>query len=270
MEFAPRMCLCCPRPDRRVFLASLAALPIAACSDNAQTGRRQLAFIPDAQLAQMADQAWAEMVAKTPLARDPDLARRLNRVADPIARATGRTDIDWEFVVFDAPELNAFVLPNGKVAVFRGMMDFARDDHELGAVVGHEAAHVLARHPAERASQQLAAQAGVTLAQLVFGGEEGENAELVAGVLGLGATYGLLLPYSRVHELEADRLGVKLMRTAGLQPAGAVRFWERMIAQRARQDAPPEVLSTHPADETRLAGLRAAIAAPPGKPTGTS
>ncbi len=260
---ASGMCLCCPRSDRRAFIASLGAFALSACSDNPLTGRRQLAFVPDEQLAQMADQAWGELVAKTPISRDPRLSERLNRVAAPIAQATRRTDIPWQLVVFDAPELNAFVLPNGKVAVFRGMMEFARDDNELGAVLGHEAAHVLARHPAERASPQLAAQAGVTLAQLVLGGENGENADLVAGVLGLGATYGVLLPYSRAHELEADRLGVGLMRTAGMEPAGAVRFWERMIAHRSGQGTPPEALSTHPADRKRLAELRTAVAARP-------
>ncbi|HYG26067.1 MAG TPA: M48 family metallopeptidase [Caulobacteraceae bacterium] len=255
------MCLLCPGLPRRALLIGLTLAPLAACSDNPLTGRRQLAFVPDAQLAQLADQAWAELRASTPVSRDEALHARLAAVAEPLVRATGRNDLAWEFVVFDSPDLNAFVLPNGKVGVFRGMMEFARDEHELGAVVGHEAAHILARHPAERVSQQLASQVGLTLAQLVFGGENGENAELVAGVFGLGATYGVLLPYSRAHELEADRLGVALMEKAGLNPLGAVRFWERMVARQARQGAPPEALSTHPADQRRLAELRTAVTA---------
>ncbi|MDP3173554.1 MAG: M48 family metallopeptidase [Phenylobacterium sp.] len=234
---------------------------MVGCSDNAQTGRRQLAFVPDDQLAKLADQAWAELTTSTAVSNDSALHDRLARIAGPITLAADRGDLRWEFVVFDSAELNAFVLPNGKVAVFRGMMEFARDDDELAAVVGHEVAHILARHPAERVSQQLATQAGVSLAQLVLGGENGENAELVAGVLGIGATYGVLLPYSRTHELEADRLGVDLMRKAGMEPLGAVRFWERMIARQDRQGAPPEALSTHPADERRLAELKAAVGA---------
>lgn len=234
---------------------------LAACSDNAQTGRRQLAFVPDAALAQMADQAWADMQAATPVSQDPTLNARLARVAAPIARAANRPDLSWQFVVFDSPQNNAFVLPNGKIGVFRGMMDFAQTDDELAAVIGHEAAHVLARHPAERASQQLAAQAGMTLAQIVFGGENGEHAQIVAGVFGLGATYGLLLPYSRAHELEADRLGVDLSRQAGFAPEAAVRFWERMMARQGRQEGPPEALSTHPSDARRIEALRGAIAA---------
>lgn len=253
------MCITCF--SRRALLTALVAAPLAACSDNPLTGRRQLAFVSDEQLAQLAGQAWTELRANTPVARDPALQARLARVATPIVRATGRDDLQWEFVVFDSQDLNAFVLPNGKVGVFRGLMEFAQDDDELGAVVGHEAAHLLARHPAERVSQQLAAEVGVTLAQLVFGGENGENAELIAGVFGLGATYGVLLPYSRAHELEADRLGVGLMEKAGFDPTAAVRFWDRMIAREDRQGAPPEVLSTHPADDRRLAQLRTAVQA---------
>lgn len=256
------MCLSCPALSRRLLLGGLLALPLAGCSDNAETGRRQMAFVPDDQLAQMADQAWADLVAKTPVHDDPAMTARLARVAKRITAASGRDDLKWEFVIFDSPELNAFVLPNGKVAVFRGMMEMVQTDDELGAVIGHEVAHILARHPAERVSQQVAAEVGSSLAQMVFGGESGENAQLVAGVFGLGATYGVLLPYSRTHELEADRIGVDLMRQAGFDPSGAVRFWERMIARRDGEGAPPEALSSHPADERRLAELKAAVGTP--------
>ena len=221
-----------------------------------------MAFVPDSQLVDLADQAWAEMLSKTPVSNSPAMAERLAGVAARITRVSGRDDLTWEFVVLDSPELNAFVLPNGKVAVFKGMMEFAAADDELGAVVGHEVAHVLARHPAERVSQQLAAEVGMTLAQIAFGGENGENAQLVAGIFGLGATYGVLLPYSRTHELEADRVGVDLMRKAGMEPRGARRFWERMIERRETQGAPPEALSSHPADQRRLTALRAVLGAP--------
>jgi len=243
--------------------ALTAALFLAACSENADTGRRQLAFVPDAQLAQMADQSWAQMRQTAPVSADPALSARLARVAAPIIRATGRDDLAWEFVVFEGDELNAFVLPNGKVGVFRGMMDFAGTDDQLAAVIGHEAAHIIARHPAERVSQQLAAQAGVGLAQIILGGENGENADLVAGVFGLGAEFGVLLPHSRKQELEADRIGVDLMRKAGHDPQAAVTFWRRMSERQTRQGQPIEALSTHPADDRRMSELQAAIAAPP-------
>lgn len=255
------MCGVCYGPSRRGALAGLLGLVAAGCSENAASGRKQFVFVDDSQLGQLADQTWAQLRAKVPLAADPAMNSRLARIAAPIAEATGRQDLNWRFAVLDSPELNAFVLPNGQVGVFRGMMEFARDDDELGAVMGHEAAHLLARHPAERVSHELAVSAGVSLAQIFLGGENGENADLIAGALGLGATYGVLLPYSRKHELEADRLGVELMRQAGMQPEAAVRFWERMIASQARAGQPLEALSTHPADERRLAALQEAIAA---------
>jgi predicted Zn-dependent protease len=245
--------------DLRGLALGLALVGLASCSDNSQTGRRQLALVPDAQLVQLADQAWAEMASQTPMSTDQALRQRLVRVAQPLVRSAKRDDLAWEFFVLESKDLNAFVLPNGKVAVTSAMMAFARDDDELGAVVGHEIGHIIARHPSERMSQQLAAQAGVTIAQLVLGGENGENAELIAGVFGLGATFGVLLPYSRKHELEADRIGVTLMKETGLEPRGAVRFWERMSARERRGDEPIEALSTHPADERRLAELKAAI-----------
>lgn len=256
------MCVACyGRLSRRGALGLLAAAPLAACSDNAETGRKQFVVVPDDQLAALADRSWAELRAQTPVLRDPEQQARLERVGRRIVAATGRTDLDWEFVVFDSPDLNAFVLPNGKVAFFRGILELTADDHEIAAVMGHEAAHILARHPSERVSQQLAVQAGVGLAQLLLTDSFGENAADVAAALGMGVVYGVVLPYSRKHELEADKLGVELMGRAGFRPAAALQFWRRMIASRPAGSEPPEVLSTHPADSTRLAALQQAIGA---------
>lgn len=253
------MCLGCV--GRRNVLLGLLAAGAAGCSENAASGRRQLAFVPDDQLAQLADQSWAQLVSQAPVVEDEALNVRLARVAAPLARTAGRDDLAWEFVVLESPDLNAFVLPNGKVGVLRGMMEFAGTDGELGAVLGHEVAHIVARHPAERVSQQLAVQAGISIAQVVLGGDSGENAELVGAALGLGAAFGVLLPYSRAHELEADRIGVDLMRRVGMDPQAAVRFWERMIARQASEGRELEALSTHPANDRRLAELKAAVAA---------
>lgn len=256
-------------PLRRVLLGGALAACVWGCSENESTGRNQFAFVSDADLAQMADGAWADLLRQMPAARDPALEARLVRIGLPLVNATGRDDLQWAFVVFDSPDLNAFVLPNGKVGVFRGMMEFAADDDELAAVIGHEAAHIVARHPAERVSQQMAAQAGVTLGQVLLGGRNGENAELVGGVLGLGATYGVLLPHSRDQELEADRVGVELMRKVGRDPLRAATFWRRMAERSDRQGGqPPEALSTHPADERRLEALEQIVGpTPPGEPS---
>lgn len=250
----------------RAGLAGLlaAGLLLVGCSQNAETGRAQFAVIPDEALTQMADQAWSDLRAQTPPAADPAAQARLEQIGWKIVEASGRTDLAWEFVVFDRPEINAFVLPNGKVAAFKGLMDFVRDDDELAGVLGHEVGHVLARHPSERVSQQMAVEVGVGALQAILAnGDYAEHASEIAGVLGMGATYGVILPYSRNHELEADRVGVDLAQRAGMDPAGAVRFFERMASEGAAQPQPPEVLSTHPADGPRLAALREAVAALP-------
>ncbi|HEY9235351.1 MAG TPA: M48 family metallopeptidase [Phenylobacterium sp.] len=253
------------RVSRRNLLAVLASgAALVACSENAATGRSQFAVVPDETLREMADQAWADLINQTPTSTDTAMQARLERVGRRIVRASGRTDLDWRFVVFDRPEINAFVLPNGKVAAFKGLMDFARDDDELAGVLGHEVGHILARHPAERVSQQLAVQVGVGVLQAILAnGDYGQHAGEIAGALGMGAVYGVILPYSRNHELEADRLGVDLAQRAGLDPAGAIRFFERMASEGRKQPEPPEVLSTHPADAHRLAVLKEAVAALP-------
>lgn len=254
------MCGRCAALSRRGLLAALAASGVAACSENAVTGRRQLVLVDDGQLAAMADQAWAGVVAQVPPVRDPAAHARLARLGAPLVEAAGRTDLDWSFTVLDSPELNAFVLPNGRVGFFRGLLDFAGSDDEAASVLGHEVGHVVARHAAERLSQELAVQAGVSLAQALISEDAGQYADEIGAALGLGAVVGVLLPYSRRHELEADRIGVDLMREAGLDPSAAVRFWARMASRSDGAQQPPEVISTHPADGRRLAELKEAVA----------
>jgi predicted Zn-dependent protease len=249
------------KPSRQVLLSALSGgLVLAACSENALTGRRQLMVVSDEQLAQMAAAAWADLKAKTPVWRDAAAQKRLSTIGQRIADATGQTSQDWEFVAFDSPKVNAFVLPGGRVGFFRGLMELAGSDDELAAVMGHEGGHVVARHAAERVSQQLALQAGVTLASIALQGEFGEHADDIAGALGTGALYGVILPYSRQHEFEADRLGVGLMASAAYAPQGALAFWSKMLTNSDGQAQLPALLSTHPANGERLAALQAEIA----------
>lgn len=247
------------RLSRRGVLAGLLA-GAAACSENPVTGRNQLIIVSDGELAGLADQAWSQLAAEAPRLREPAANARVARVGSAIAKASGRDDLAWDFAVFDSPDVNALVLPNGKVAVFRGLLETIRSDDELAAVLGHEAGHVVVRHAAERVSQELAVQAGVSLAQLLLSDSAGEHADEIGAAIGAGAVYGVILPYSRKHELEADAVGVELMREAGYAPEAALKFWERRIAE-AAQAQPPEFLSTHPADKTRLARLREVVAA---------
>jgi predicted Zn-dependent protease len=249
--------------SRRTLLGGLAAgFMVAACSENPATGRQQFMLVSDDQLAALGAQAWADLQAQTPLSRDAEAIARLERIGARVAEASGRTDLAWEFKVFDSAEVNAFVLPGGKVGFFKGLMDLAQSDDELAAVMGHEVGHVQARHAAERMSQELALQVGVQIAAVALSQEYGQNASAIAGALGMGAVYGVILPYSRQHEFEADELGVGFMAGADYAPQAAVTFWERMIqATGGGGGQIAALLSTHPASDERLERLRSVVAA---------
>ncbi|PZO49902.1 MAG: peptidase M48 [Alphaproteobacteria bacterium] len=241
--------------SRRNLLAfASAGLVVGACSENV-AGRRQFVLVSDAELAALGEEAWRDALQRLPRSDDAALQRRLALIGQSVADVSS-TRTDWEFVVFDSPEINAFVLPGGKVGFFRGLMEHASSDDEIAAVMGHEVGHVEARHAAERMSQQVALELGVSLAAAALSEEYGRHAESIAGALGAGALYGVILPYSRMQELEADRLGVSLMAGAGFDPAGALSFWRRMASDGV--DA-LEWMSTHPADGRRLTELEASV-----------
>lgn len=229
-------------------LAAATALALAACSANPVTGRSQLLLVDDAALAQSAAQAWADLKARTPISRDPQLNAQVRRVGLQVVQAN-QLPGEWEFVVFDTPEVNAFVLPGGKVGVYRGLLRVADTDAQLAAVLGHEIAHTTLRHAAERASQ-----AG--LAQL---GAQTLGSDLATQVFGLGVQYGVLNPYSRLQEAEADRVGVDYLARAGYDARAAVSLWGEMA--QASQTRPPEFLSTHPDPVRRMQELDAYIQA---------
>jgi predicted Zn-dependent protease len=260
-----------PADDKGARLVDLAKLPrrdvirglmagsilLAGCETNAVTGRSQFtAFAPgDAQLAAMALTSWNEQKAKTPISRDATANRRLQEVGRRISAVSGLTNVQWEFVVFDKPEKNAFVLPGGKVGFYKGLIDISPKDDHIATVMGHEVGHVQAKHSAERYSQQVGAQVAMTAAQVGLQGQQNSNAWLAA--LGLGAQVGILLPYSRLQESEADRVGVDNMHRAGYDVREAVKFWEIMAQEGGSR--PPAIMSTHPSPEGRMAELRAYI-----------
>lgn len=252
------------RLSRRTLLAALASgAALAACSENPATGRSQFMLVTDEQLAQLSAQAWRDLKAQTPVSGDSAAQKRLEAIGRRVVDASGLTSLNWEFVLFDQPEINAFVLPGGKVGFFRGLFDLAGGDDEIAAVMGHENGHVVARHAAERLSQQLAVQAGVSVVAAILAGSEdiGAYADEIAGALGMGLVYGVVMPYSRKHEFEADGLGVKLMSRAAYDPNGATRFWKKMIATSEGRPKPLAWLSTHPADDARLVALEQEVRA---------
>jgi predicted Zn-dependent protease len=217
-------------------------------------------FAPsDADLAPMAAQAWEQTKRETPISRDAAANRRLQTIGGKIAAVAAVPNAQWEFVVFDSNDKNAFCLPGGKVGFYKGLMDFCENDAQIAAVIGHEVGHVVRRHAALRAGQQQATSLGLALGGALAGGaleNEGQKDAAMA-ILGAGAAVAIVLPFSRNNELEADRLGVDYMHAAGYDVKQSIRLWERMGA--ASTSRPTEWMSTHPNPETRIAELRSYI-----------
>lgn len=212
----------------------------------------------DTDIAPLAAEAWAQTKAKTPISKDAAANARLLRIGQKIAAVAPVQNAQWEFVVFDTKELNAFVLPGGKVGFYKGLLDFVDNDDQVAAVLGHEVGHVVARHAAKRAGRENATQLGVQLGGAALGGVVGSTDNAMA-ILGAGAAVGVTLPFSRDNETEADRLGVDYMRSAGYDVKQAVKLWEKMGAASASRS--PEFMSTHPNPETRIKDLKAYITA---------
>jgi predicted Zn-dependent protease len=236
---------------RSVFAALLLLLLIpAGCETVPYTGRRQVQLVSADEEAQMGVQAYQQIVGKATMATDTQVNTMVQRVGSRIAAVT-ELPYQWEFrVIQDDKQANAFALPGGKVAVYTGMLTITRDEAGLAAVLGHEIAHVLARHGGERLSQQMGVQ---TVTQVLAGMASSNPAtvQLVSAALGAGAQVGVLLPWGRAQESEADHVGLILMAKAGYDPRAALGIWQRM-AEAAQGQRPSEFLSTHPSEATRI------------------
>jgi predicted Zn-dependent protease len=231
---------------RRV--AILAVLVAVGCTAAPYTHRSQLILVSPAEEAKLGAQAYRQVISKSRVDARPVVNRPVEDVGRRIARVVNRPDYKWQFAVIDdSKQVNAFALPGGKVAVYTGLFPVAQDTNGLAVVLGHEIAHVLARHGAERMSQGAVAHAGQGVLGALLGGGPGASAILAA--YGLGAQVGVLLPYSRTQESEADHIGLLLMSQAGYDPRAALAFWQRM--ERMGGGGPPQFLSTHPSHGTR-------------------
>jgi len=236
----------------KIVICFLATISLS-CATIPESDRRQFIIMPDSQMHALGLEAFQEIVAREPLSKNQRLIREVEEIGKRIAAASGQ-NYPWEFRVFDNDELiNAFCLPGGKVGVYTGMIKVAENTAGLAAVIGHEVAHATLRHGAERMSQTLASQVGLTLAGISLGDARYRGAILAA--LGIGVQVGIALPYSRLHEQEADEVGLKYMARAGYDPREAVALWERMQELSAGAAA-PEFLSTHPNPASRVDYLR--------------
>ncbi len=236
---------------------TLAVGLFSGCTTVQETGRSQLMLVSPAQEAQMGLAAFAQVKKDEKISNDPAVNARIQRIGKRIAASVGREipNAQWEFVVFDSPTVNAFALPGGKVGVYMGLIKLASSDDEIAIVMGHEIAHVTSRHGAERTSQNYAIAGVGLLAAIGMEVKDVDPAKrnMALAAYGIGSQVGVALPYSRLHETEADSVGLRFAAGAGYNPQAAVSFWKKMAAQGGAK--PPELLSTHPSDATRIANL---------------
>jgi predicted Zn-dependent protease len=244
-------------------------LIVLGCATVPLTERKTLRLVSDSELATLSFQQYSEVLKKSKLSNDPGKVHLVKRVGERIARASEafmkdsgmEADIKnykWEFnLIEDDQVANAWCMPGGKVAVYTGILPITHDESGLAVVLGHEIAHAIAKHGNERMSEALLVQLGGASLSLALSKEPALTNQVFMAAYGLGANVGILLPYSRVHESEADRIGLVLMAKAGYDPRVAVPFWQRMNEKGGAR--PPEFLSTHPAPETRIKQIQALI-----------
>jgi predicted Zn-dependent protease len=209
----------------------------------------------DAEMGALGRAAFVEVKRQTPSAADPASDRFVNCVVESLLRTMpGERPADWEVVVFDDPAVNAFALPGRKIGVYLGLLKLAQNQHQLSTVIAHEIAHIQARHANERVSTNFVTQSTLQIVQIAAGADTAAQRELF-GLLGLGAQVGVLLPFDRAQEAEADLMGLELMSRGGFDPRESVELWRRMSSQ--ARTKPPEFLSTHPSGERRIAEVEA-------------
>ena len=236
---------------RNRLTAMILGAALASSCATSPTGRSQLVLMPDSQMDQMGLQAFSNIKGKTPVETSRTTNSYVQCVGNAITREVGGS---WEIVVFRDDSANAFALPGRKIGVNTGLLKVAENQHQLATVIGHEVAHVLSKHSNERVSQKFAVEQGLGLINAIASPSSGTGQTLM-GLLGVGAEYGILMPYSRVQESEADIFGLDLMAKAGFDPRESIKLWANM--GRANRGQPPEFLSTHPSHSTRISDLNA-------------
>lgn len=251
------------------FSLLLSVLIFQACTVVPLTGRKQLNLMPESEMISMSLTSYNTFMKENPPSADKKNADIVKEVGSDIAASVTKYFADnnlsdrlagyqWEFnLVKDDATPNAWCMPGGKVVVYSGLLPYTQDKNGLAVVISHEIAHAVARHGNERMSQEMVAQMGGMALNVAIKEKPEETKAIFNGVYGLGAQYGVMLPYSRDHELEADRLGLIFMAMAGYDPQTAIAFWERMSSMGGQK--PPEFMSTHPADATRIRKINAAL-----------
>jgi predicted Zn-dependent protease len=242
-------------------------LCLSGCSQVDITGRQQFNFVPDSVMNSMSFQSYTEFMGENTLSTDTKQIEQVKRVGERIADAVDTycrnhgcqerlKGYKWEFNLIEDKAVNAWAMPGGKVVVYTGLLPVAQDETGLAVVMGHEIAHAFAKHGAERMSQGLLVNFGGMALSMALEEKPEQTKDLFLKSYGVGTQVAVMLPFSRVHESEADHLGLIFMAMAGYDPQAAVEFWGRMAASKDDKDKPLEILSTHPADDTRISNLK--------------
>ncbi|MAT14429.1 MAG: peptidase M48 family protein, partial [Planctomyces sp.] len=218
-----------------LWLPVLLCMVFLGCRSTPVSGRKQVLLVPEQQEILMGEQAFTEILSKEVRTANADYEMMVQRVGQRIAAVVNRPDYQWEFAVVQSEQMNAFALPGGKVAVYEGILPVCQDEAGLAVVMSHEVAHVIARHGSERMSHELIAQGAGKAVDMMTDEMTAEEQAVWKKAYGLGSQYGVILPYSRKHESEADVIGMQLMAEAGYDPSAAVEFWERFAAAKGDQ-----------------------------------
>jgi len=258
-----------PAQKLRLIILCGSLLLISSCSQVEITGRKQFNLVPDSIMNSMSFQSYGEFLSQNKLSTNTQQTQMVKRVGTRIQKAIEQycekncmqdrlKGYEWEFNLIEDPNINAWAMPGGKTVVNTGLLPVARTEEGLAVVMGHEIAHAFARHGSERMTQGLIVEMGGMALSKALSNSPEQTQNLFMRSYGIGTQVGILLPYSRKHESEADHLGLIFMAMAGYNPNEAVGFWERMIAAK-KGKAPPELLSTHPADSTRIKNIKKLI-----------
>jgi predicted Zn-dependent protease len=254
---------------RNIFLSALALIAIVACSTNPFTGKSTLALVPNSEILPSAFQQYSQFLSENKVVSGTTDARKVSEIGNKIRvaaqkwlTANGQSDYlnnyQWDYNLVESKEVNAWCMPGGKIVVYSGILPITKNDSGLATVMGHEVSHALANHGQQRMSAGLLQQLGGAGLAVATGGKSAETQQLAMTAYGAATQLGGLLPFSRAHESEADKIGLILMAIAGYNPEDSIVFWERMSAASAG-NKPPEFMSTHPSDATRIANLRRMI-----------
>lgn len=241
-----------------VVLILLFGVVFAGCKSAPITGRKQMLLMPESQEVSMGLTAFNDVAAKEPLSQNAQYNELVQRVGQRIAAVAGKPDYQWEFKVIASEQQNAFCLPGGKVAVYEGIIPICATEAGLAVVMSHEIAHALARHGGERMSQNMAVDGVKQAVSYVMQNQDQARKDIVMQAYGVSSQYGVLLPYSRAHESEADHIGLMMMARAGYDPREAPRFWQRFGSLK-NGNQPMVFMSTHPSDARRAADLAALV-----------